>query len=101
MKLNSLAAQAAVHMVNEQGLTINETARRLDVAPGAIKEALAAANATPRDTPSRYVGQVVGQARAAYRGDSMTFVSRDPCGRCGVRRDIHDSMGCNRWRPGP
>ena len=26
------------------------------------------------------------------------YVDRDPCGRCGTRKDRHDEAGCPRWR---
>jgi protein required for attachment to host cells len=31
---------------------------------------------------------------AAHNG----IVLRDPCMACGVRRDLHDALGCKRWR---
>lgn len=32
--------------------------------------------------------------------DAHTADGRDPCSRCGVRRDVHDAHGCKRWREG-
>lgn len=26
------------------------------------------------------------------------ILGRDPCARCGTRRDKHDQFGCKRWR---
>lgn len=28
------------------------------------------------------------------------IVQRDPCWNCAVRHDLHDEMGCRRWRAG-
>lgn len=40
---------------------------------------------------------VAGKA-ARYEAATANLVDRDPCGFCNVRRDLHDELGCKRWR---
>lgn len=37
-----------------------------------------------------------------YRGEyyRVAISDREPCARCGVRRDAHEHHGCKRWRMG-
>lgn len=40
-------------------------------------------------------------ADAIREGLAHQMVAREPCFKCGVRQDVHDEMGCHRWRPAP
>ena len=40
-------------------------------------------------------------ARDLKEREAMKLMQdRDPCGRCGTRKDRHDEFGCKRWREG-
>lgn len=41
--------------------------------------------------------RVANKARDSH--DAMRLIQdRDPCFKCGTRKDMHDEFGCSRWR---
>ena len=60
-----------------------------------------------RKAAARATGATLG-SRQRDHGDLTRFshdvearrTNRDPCFGCGVRRDVHDALGCKRWRGG-
>jgi hypothetical protein len=94
---STTAVEAVLFLINERNLTVNEVSRRLDISPAKINDIIRKSQKKQRVV----MNLVKGFNRSTYRGDSFDRVDRDPCFRCGVRRDVHDEGGCRKWRPAP
>lgn len=53
-----------------------------------------------RSTGSNFAAEAARVLRKQANGSDVAgqVVDRDPCARCGTRRDKHDEFGCARWR---
>ena len=94
---STTAVEAVLFLINERNLTVNEVSRRLDISPAKINDIIRKSQKKQRVV----MNLVSGANRSQYRGDTISVVDRDPCFRCGVRRDVHDEGGCSKWRPAP
>lgn len=86
----------------EKGYSVNEIARRLDLAPGSVSNALRRLFPQPKASP-RYsdAGVALQHApRLNQRAEPIHALDRSPCFNCGVRRDRHADFGCRKWRGG-
>lgn len=90
-----------------QGRTIGQSLERRI---RAVMAAIAAGETLSAPTPKFKRVTPAVQTKRTYggeRGGDMSpdniqhlIVRRDPCFKCGVRRDVHDELGCRRWRAG-
>lgn len=92
--------EAILWLSDEKGLSDREIATRLNITPKYVSEILLPIRRERGEAPdrTRVVGAVRNSALRDRTGDTFNFVDRDPCGRCGVRKDVHDEFGCKRWR---
>lgn len=93
-QFSSTTVDAVLLLINERYLSVNEVSRRMEITPKQVNEIVRRAS-----KPSKGAfHKVAGFARSLYRGEVVFRVDRDPCFCCGVRKDVHDDTGCNRWR---
>lgn len=92
--------EAILWMSDEKGLSDREIAARLNVTEKYVSGILLPIRRERGEAPAtaRVVAAVRNSALRDRTGDTFTFVDRDPCQRCGVRKDVHDEFGCRRWR---
>lgn len=51
-------------------------------------------------TEARRIERERVERKSRNEHEAMALIQhRDPCFKCGVRKDRHDEQGCNRWRP--
>lgn len=85
--------EAVRWLVEEKGLSDQEVAQRLNITVGYVSDIMRPirkANTGPR--------HIVRLRETAPNDVAGRIVNREPCFACGVRRDVHDTMGCKRWR---
>ena len=91
--------EAIIWFAEEKRLTDAEVAQRLNITEGYVRDMLRPRRraqgvlpASKRCVPARRAEQVI------YHEAQHLMVDRDPCFQCGVRKDVHDKVGCGRWR---
>lgn len=82
----------------EKGMSVNQIALKLGMAPGSVGNVIRRVTKGERQVRRSEAGIDQTRHRDRIKHDTLTFVSRDPCLRCGVRKDVHDQIGCKRWR---
>lgn len=92
--------EAILWLSDEKGLSDREIASRLNVTEKYVSGIMLPIRRERGEAPdrTRVVGAVRSSALRDRTGDTFAFVDRDPCFQCGVRKDVHDELGCGRWR---
>ena len=83
-------ADAVLFLLHRRGLTVTEVARRMALTPASVNEIMVNARKTKSSGPRR-------TAKILFKGEMVELVDREPCFRCGVRKDGHDAGGCKRY----
>lgn len=91
--------EAIIWFSEEKRLTDSEVAQKLNITEGYVRDMLRPRRREKGLIPAskRYVPVRQSEARIYHEAQHL-MVDRDPCFQCGVRKDVHDELGCGRWR---
>lgn len=89
-------SELAKHLYEVERLPVGEIARRLNITPGGVSNALRRAG-IPSANPKR-PRAAVRPPKEKRREPDPHGTPRDPCSFCGVRPEHHAEFGCKRWR---
>lgn len=93
------SAEAVLWLTENKDMSVNQIARQMNMTPGAVRNALVRAQKAREPRTQRIAGAGYEQRRLDPPNRLIQRVDRDPCGRCNTRQDVHDELGCKRWRP--
>lgn len=100
MRTKDETLEAILFLSDKKGLSDREVAERLNVTERYIRDMMLPIRRERGEAPdrTRVVAAVKNAALRDRTMDTFTFADRDPCFRCGVRKDRHDDAGCGRFR---